>query len=887
MTYLGNYREAYKKHCQGKLKHVLLFQKGNHYSIYSFPDLNTNIETFAKICSLNLSEPEDFSVTNPKMTGFPIGEKSLKRYFTTLYDNDYSFTLYKQEEDDTSKRTCIGTFNKNRRYQLESEIEEENVDNIYCVIVEKEKESSFLLYFVYLDLYTGNIFFGELEEKSIDGIMSEFFSSQCSIKECLIYVHKFNKKEKEETQTILSQYNNNYQVKDYIQESMKKIKDLTNECFSNHFEIYEQLYENGVYTILKYLKETDPSRCKNLYFNEENYKISSRTTYLKKNMDLVKELYIHPDIREERSYHARCKSLFHLLSHNMNAMSKRELSRRLDSPFTNPKDIIQMHEHIENSNISYKDLMNQPDFERFFFRYQNNNLKRELIADFMMKYKSMISFYPELEKVFVFMEQTLCLEKIKNGDKYFLTFYPDEIREKIDWLVNMDERIAIFLKNFKTDDVSFSKDELVFIIKDTTKKNKKIIKELENTNDIEFLKVSSFKCRKFYPKQMFRDLIQYYESYSRTVHVFQDDTFRNISNDLFEIFHETIKTTNDKIAKDGMFSALKDFFIKKDYCKPKVVERSTFSFHKIMKGRHPICEENFGKSIFFTPFDSQLNRETNGNIIFGCNTMGKSTYLKMIGIHLYLAQCGFFVPCREMEFYPYKQIFSQFCHRDNLFEQQSLFHSDLKGIQNCYDRSQENFSLILADEMLNSTDIKSSLSLFLAYINHFQKKNIKFILSSHNHTVAEGIQFEYKNRILLKCIQKKEQHETIFLSNDYERDFSDREMVDGTGSSEYGIKIAKEKFCIPTTIIESAESYKNKITISYSTGISKSSKYNSEMKVDACRICGKVTNLHVHHIYPQKNFNNKNSLQGFKKDGLYNLVGVCDTCHQKIHDSSK
>ena len=89
--------------------------------------------------------------------------------------------------------------------------------------------------------------------------------------------------------------------------------------------------------------------------------------------------------------------------------------------------------------------------------YQNNNLKRELIADFMMKYKSMISFYPELEKVFVFMEQTLCLEKIKNGDKYFLTFYPDEIREKIDWLVNMDERIAIFLKNFKTDDVSFSK----------------------------------------------------------------------------------------------------------------------------------------------------------------------------------------------------------------------------------------------------------------------------------------------------------------------------------------------------------------------------------------------------------------------------------------------
>jgi 5-methylcytosine-specific restriction endonuclease McrA len=64
----------------------------------------------------------------------------------------------------------------------------------------------------------------------------------------------------------------------------------------------------------------------------------------------------------------------------------------------------------------------------------------------------------------------------------------------------------------------------------------------------------------------------------------------------------------------------------------------------------------------------------------------------------------------------------------------------------------------------------------------------------------------------------------------------------------------------------------------------KISKYNSQLNVKECFSCKTNINLHTHHILPQQEFNNENQKEGFRKNALYNLVVLCDSCHTKTHN---
>jgi DNA mismatch repair ATPase MutS len=118
------------------------------------------------------------------------------------------------------------------------------------------------------------------------------------------------------------------------------------------------------------------------------------------------------------------------------------------------------------------------------------------------------------------------------------------------------------------------------------------------------------------------------------------------------------------------------------------------------------------------------------------------------------------------------------------------------------------------------------------------------------------------------------------------QDLYDREMVEGPGDTHYGLEIA-QKHGLDSTIIDRAFRLRNCIQVTYSNPDPKPSRYNSKLSVVACENCNSKQNLHTHHILPQQACESQNVAEsGFRKNGLYNLKVLCETCHENLHKNA-
>ena len=113
--------------------------------------------------------------------------------------------------------------------------------------------------------------------------------------------------------------------------------------------------------------------------------------------------------------------------------------------------------------------------------------------------------------------------------------------------------------------------------------------------------------------------------------------------------------------------------------------------------------------------------------------------------------------------------------------------------------------------------------------------------------------------------------------------FYNRNLLEGSGSSIYGIEIAQQ-LGLPEDLIESALqnifSKKNIVNMSIWNMISeknKQSKYNKKITMDQCSICHSRKNLEVHHIFQQKHFDKEkgNTIFQLKSKKKYETKPNC------------
>lgn len=152
------------------------------------------------------------------------------------------------------------------------------------------------------------------------------------------------------------------------------------------------------------------------------------------------------------------------------------------------------------------------------------------------------------------------------------------------------------------------------------------------------------------------------------------------------------------------------------YVRPQMLPDKLLKIHQ---GRHALMEER----VNFIPNDIHVSESMENliTIITAPNSAGKSIYLKQVGIIVYLAHIGCFVPATSAEIGIIDSIYSRIHNLESIHQDASSFFHDLHQMANVMENSSTR-SLILIDEFGSGTNVNEGKSLLVACIEELSKR---------------------------------------------------------------------------------------------------------------------------------------------------------------------
>jgi len=147
----------------------------------------------------------------------------------------------------------------------------------------------------------------------------------------------------------------------------------------------------------------------------------------------------------------------------------------------------------------------------------------------------------------------------------------------------------------------------------------------------------------------------------------------------------------------------------------------------------------------------QLNKEENFLFLTGANMAGKSTFIKAVGVSVYLAHLGMGVPAKEMQLSLFDGLLSNIQVADNIIKGESYFFNEVQRIKSTIEKISDGKKwLILIDELFKGTNVQDAMKCSTTVIEGLHKmNNALFILSTHLYEIGESlkkypnIQFRY------------------------------------------------------------------------------------------------------------------------------------------------
>ena len=260
-------------------------------------------------------------------------------------------------------------------------------------------------------------------------------------------------------------------------------------------------------------------------------------------------------------------------------------------------------------------------------------------------------------------------------------------------------------------------------------------------------------------------------------------------------------------------------------------------------------------------------------LLYGINSAGKSSILRAIGVNIILAQCGLFVPCKILTYFPFDTIISQVDLTDNLFSGKSSFITEMMGLKTILKCSGKH-TLVLADEVLKGTETNSAMGLIVSIILKLVNNNTKFFFTSHLHQITKIHEIEKLQQLQIKHLSISTVNNNIIYN---------RILQKGSGSPLYGIEVAKS-ILQDLSFIDMAFQIRNSLTQNNNnnTIITKKSVYNKKKIIQKCEICSSTKNLETDHIIEQQTANQLGFVkQGYHKNEIFNLAILCKVCHLK------
>lgn len=150
---------------------------------------------------------------------------------------------------------------------------------------------------------------------------------------------------------------------------------------------------------------------------------------------------------------------------------------------------------------------------------------------------------------------------------------------------------------------------------------------------------------------------------------------------------------------------------------------------------HPLLRSPVAYSV-------SLHQKENFLFLTGANMAGKSTFIKAVGVAVYLAHTGMAVPAASMQLSYFDGLLSNIQMSDNIAKGESYFYNEVQRIRKTVDKISDGKKwLILIDELFKGTNVQDAMKCSTIVIQGLLKmKNALFILSTHLYEIGESIQ---------------------------------------------------------------------------------------------------------------------------------------------------
>lgn len=183
-------------------------------------------------------------------------------------------------------------------------------------------------------------------------------------------------------------------------------------------------------------------------------------------------------------------------------------------------------------------------------------------------------------------------------------------------------------------------------------------------------------------------------------------------------------------------------------------------------------------------YDIAMDPHRHFIFLTGANMAGKTTFIKAVGIAVFLAHLGMGVPAKEMTLSFFHGILSNIDVKDNIFKGESYFYNEVQRIKNTIIKISDRKNwLILIDEMFKGTNVEDAKNCSLAVINGLlHNHQCLYILSTHLYEIAEELQNE--DQIIFKYFQSEVIDDNLKFTY---------ELRDGIAKEKLGYLILKKE----------------------------------------------------------------------------------------------
>ena len=229
-----------------------------------------------------------------------------------------------------------------------------------------------------------------------------------------------------------------------------------------------------------------------------------------------------------------------------------------------------------------------------------------------------------------------------------------------------------------------------------------------------------------------------------------------------------------------------------NYCKPILNNNCNL---KIIKGRHPVIEQQLDSLKDYIPNDIDLNKtDQQIMMITGPNMSGKSALLRQTALIVLMAQIGCYVPAEAVEIGVVDKIFTRVGASDNISMGESTFMVEMNETASILNNLSQN-SLILLDEIGRGTSTYDGVSIAwsIAEYIHNHPTQAKTLFATHYHELNDmSAQFERIKNFNVSINRKD--NKILFM----------RKLKSGGSNHSFGIHVARMAG-MPIDVVNNAE----------------------------------------------------------------------------------